>query len=40
MLDVKVSSVYSYVLLYDKEKVYLVDTKYTNSLFNLPKKLL
>ena len=37
MLDVKVSSVYSYVLLYDKEKVYLVDTKYTNSLFNLPK---
>ncbi|EME3544700.1 hypothetical protein [Enterococcus faecium] len=37
MLDVKVSSVYSYVLFYDKENVYLVDTKYTNSLFNLPK---
>ncbi|KXF71670.1 hypothetical protein [Enterococcus faecalis] len=37
MLNVKYSKIFSYVLFYDKEKVYLVDTKYTNSLFNLPK---
>ncbi len=38
MLDVKVSSFYSFLLLYDKEKVYLVNTTYTNSLFNFSKK--
>lgn len=37
MLDIKFSTIHGYVLLYDKEKVYLVDTIYTNSLFNLPK---
>ncbi len=35
MLNVKFSKIFSYVLFYDKEKVYLVDTIYTNSLFNL-----
>lgn len=37
MLNVKYSKIFSYVLFYDKEKVYLVDTIYTNSLLNLPK---
>lgn len=37
MLDGKYSNVFRYVLFYDKEQVYLIDTKYTNPLFNFPK---
>lgn len=37
MIDVKVSSVHGYVLLYCKGKVYLVNTIYNRSLFSLSK---
>ncbi|MGX7048477.1 hypothetical protein [Pseudolactococcus piscium] len=37
MPDMKVSSIYSFILLYDNERIYLVNTIYSKSLFSLPK---
>lgn len=37
MLDIKFSTVYGYALLYDKDKIYLVNTIYSKALFNLSK---
>lgn len=37
MPDMKVSSIYSFIFLYDNERIYLVNTIYSKSLFSLPK---